>query len=60
MFKALQSDSITLYLINEDNLAEVYARFQGYPDSAEMMEEIPAQIRKRPAHQLRLLLHARR
>lgn len=40
MFKALQSDSITLHLINEDNLAEVYALFQGYPDSTEMMEEI--------------------
>ncbi|QDA60578.1 GNAT family N-acetyltransferase [Hymenobacter jejuensis] len=40
MFKALYSDSITLHLINEDNLAEVYELFQGHPDSREMLEEL--------------------
>ncbi|WP_375433886.1 GNAT family N-acetyltransferase [uncultured Hymenobacter sp.] len=40
MFKALQADSITLYLINDDNLAEVYALFQGHPDSRSMVEEL--------------------
>ena len=40
MFKALQAGSITLYLINEDNLDEVYALFQGYADSKELLEEI--------------------
>ncbi len=40
MFKALQADSITLYLINEDNLAEVYTMFQGFPDSEELLKEI--------------------
>jgi ribosomal-protein-serine acetyltransferase len=40
MFKALQSDSIILYLINEDNLAEVNAMFQGFPDSDYMLSEI--------------------
>ncbi|MES2734644.1 MAG: GNAT family protein [Bacteroidota bacterium] len=40
MFTALYSDSITLYLINEDNLAEVYAMFQGFPDSEELIQEI--------------------
>lgn len=40
MFRALQADSITLYLINEANLAEVYSLFQGFPDSEEMLQEI--------------------
>jgi ribosomal-protein-serine acetyltransferase len=40
MFKALQAGPITLYLINEDNQDEVYALFQGYPDSKELLEEI--------------------
>lgn len=40
MFTALQSDSITLHLINEDNLAEIYTLFQGFPDSGEMLEEL--------------------
>ncbi|WP_210520590.1 GNAT family N-acetyltransferase [Hymenobacter terricola] len=40
MFTALHSDSITLHLINEDNLAEVFALFQGFPDSREMLEEL--------------------
>jgi RimJ/RimL family protein N-acetyltransferase len=40
MFKALYSDDITLHLINEDNLAEVYELFQGFPDSREMLEEL--------------------
>jgi ribosomal-protein-serine acetyltransferase len=40
MFKGLQADSITLYLIDEDNVDEVYAMFQGFPDSAELLQEI--------------------
>lgn len=40
MFKALQSDFITLHLINEDNLAEVCSLFQGFPDSKSMLEEL--------------------
>ncbi len=40
MFTALYSDSITLHLINEDNLSEVYERFQGFPDSKPMVNEM--------------------
>ncbi|WP_400193297.1 GNAT family N-acetyltransferase [Hymenobacter sp. B81] len=40
MFKALQSDSLTLHLIEEENLAQIYALFQGFPDSQEMLEEL--------------------
>ena len=40
MLKALYSDSITLYPINEDNLDEVKAMFSGYPDSPELLFEI--------------------
>ncbi|WP_324675382.1 GNAT family protein [Hymenobacter sp. GOD-10R] len=40
MFKALQSNSITLHLINDDNLAEVYELFQGHPDSKSMVAEM--------------------
>lgn len=40
MFKALYADSITLHLINEDNLAEVYNMFKGFADSDEMLREI--------------------
>jgi ribosomal-protein-serine acetyltransferase len=40
MFTALQSDSITLHLINEDNLTEVFALFQGFPDSKDMLDEM--------------------
>lgn len=40
MFKALYSDSITLYLINEDNAAEVRTMFRGFPDSDYMLSEI--------------------
>ncbi|QNH64043.1 GNAT family N-acetyltransferase [Hymenobacter sediminicola] len=40
MFQALHSDSITLHLINENNLSEVYALFQGFPDSQEMLDEL--------------------
>ena len=40
MFEALYSDSITLHLITEDNLSEVYERFQGFPDSKEMVKEM--------------------
>lgn len=40
MFKALYSDSITLHLIEEDNLADVCGLFQGYPDSRDMLAEL--------------------
>lgn len=40
MFKAIYSDSITLYLINEENLAEVRSMLQGFPDSDSMLEEL--------------------
>ena len=40
MFKAFYSDSITLYLITEDNLSEVYGLFQGFSDSKPMLEEL--------------------
>src|SRR4051812_42526070 len=40
MFKALYSDSITLYLINEENFAEVCAMFEGFPDSDYMLDEL--------------------
>lgn len=40
MFKALYSDSITLHLIEEGNLAEVRAMFRGFSDSGEMLEEL--------------------
>jgi ribosomal-protein-serine acetyltransferase len=39
-FTALQSDSITLHLINEDNLTDIFALFQGFPDSKEMLDEL--------------------
>ncbi len=40
MFKALYFDSITLYLINEKNLAEVRLSLQGFSDSVYMLEEL--------------------
>ena|SRR5687767_6932458 len=40
MFKALHSDSITLYLINDDNASEVRRMFVGFPDSDYMISEI--------------------
>ncbi|GAB3504817.1 GNAT family N-acetyltransferase [Spirosoma knui] len=40
MFKVLYADSISLHLINQDNLADVHALFQGYPDSDELLVEI--------------------
>ena len=40
MFKTLYSDSITLHLINEDNLDEVKNLFTGFPDSPELLKEI--------------------
>jgi ribosomal-protein-serine acetyltransferase len=40
MFQALYSDSITLHLINDDNLPDIAGRFQGYPDSADMLAEL--------------------
>ena len=40
MFKALYSDSITLHLINEDNLDEVRSMFSSFPDSEYLLSEI--------------------
>lgn len=40
MFRAIHSDSITLYLINEDNAVEVRAMFEGFADSDYMLSEI--------------------
>lgn len=40
IFKALYSDSITLHLINEDNLSDVYGMFAGYANSEELLQEI--------------------
>jgi ribosomal-protein-serine acetyltransferase len=40
MFKALQSDLLTLVLINDDNLADINALFQGHPDTDEMLAEL--------------------
>lgn len=40
MVTSLYSDSITLHLINEDNLAGVFEMFKGYPDSGTMIQEI--------------------
>ncbi|GAB3337855.1 hypothetical protein GCM10027299_49430 [Larkinella ripae] len=40
MLKALYSDSITLHLIEDDNLADVCLLFQGFPDSRDMLAEL--------------------
>src|SRR5262249_37539357 len=40
MFSALHYDSITLYLINEENLADVCSMFQGFPDSEVMLRDL--------------------
>lgn len=40
MISALQSDSITLHLIDEENLPEVSELFSGFPDSKEMLAEL--------------------
>ena len=40
MLKALYADSLTLHLINEDNLADVCAKLQGLPDCDAMIQEI--------------------
>lgn len=45
VFSALQSGPITLYRIDEDNLSEVYARFNGFADSEEMLAEIAENYR---------------
>lgn len=42
MFKALREGSITLTLINEENLDEVRAMFQDFSDSASILEELNA------------------
>ena len=40
MLKALRFDSITLHLINEENLGDVNNMFKGFPDSNELLQEI--------------------
>ena len=40
MINGLYSDSITLFLIDENNLEEVRAMFQGFPDSEDMIREM--------------------
>ena len=40
MFKALHADSITLYLIDEENLADVRSMFQGFADSHYLLSEL--------------------
>jgi RimJ/RimL family protein N-acetyltransferase len=40
MFKALHTDSITLCLINEENLAAVRSLFQSFPDSQYILDEL--------------------
>ena len=40
MFNALYYDSITLHLINEENLLTVHSIFQGFPDSEVMLKEL--------------------
>ena len=45
MFTALESEDIVLYLINENNLAEVHAMFQGFPDSDYMLSELSESYR---------------
>src|SRR5262245_49333066 len=39
-FKALHADSITLHLINEENLVSVRSMLQGFPDSVYMLKEL--------------------
>lgn len=40
MIKGLYADSITLFLINEDNIEEVRSMFRGFDDSEEMILEM--------------------
>lgn len=40
MFKALYSDSITLHLINQDNVDHVYSLLEGFTDAEELRLEI--------------------
>ena len=40
MLSSLHADDITLHLINEDNLTDIFTLFQGYPDSREMLDEL--------------------
>ena len=40
MLKALSSDSLTLYLIDEGNVANVRSMFQGFTDSGYMLKEL--------------------
>ena len=40
MFKALQADSITLHLINEENLNDARSLFQGFADSDYLLNEL--------------------
>ncbi|GAA4007108.1 hypothetical protein GCM10022408_18740 [Hymenobacter fastidiosus] len=50
MFRALWSDSITLHLINEDNLPQICDLFQGFPDSRPMREALFRNYRPRYAN----------
>ncbi len=45
MFKALSSDSITLHLIDEENLPDVCSMFRGLPDSGYMLRELEESYR---------------
>ncbi len=41
-FRSISSGDITLHLIKDDNLGEVYGMFTGWPDSDELIAEIKA------------------
>lgn len=47
MFKGIYSDSITLYLITEENSDEVRKMFEGFPDSDYMLAEFDASYQPR-------------
>jgi RimJ/RimL family protein N-acetyltransferase len=53
-FRALSADSITLHLINEDNLNHINTLFQGFPDSAEMLAELHENYRPEYRHGRRI------
>lgn len=40
MLTTLHADGISLHLINEDNLTDIFTLFQGFPDSREMLDEL--------------------
>ena len=47
MFKALKTLDMTLFLINDDNLAEVNDLFRGFADAEELLQEIYDSYRPR-------------